>query len=84
MNNLMSKEIMAKIKPKVVPINTRPLRSVEVITVRGGDSPGSRPVVFESMIKSYKRMSYKRIEEVEVRKIDASKLQEVQRIRVHL
>jgi len=62
MNTLMSKEIMAKIKPKAVAINTMPVRSVEVITVRGGDCPGSRPVVFESMIKFYKRMSYKRIE----------------------
>lgn len=62
MNILMSKEIMANIKPKAVAIDTRPLRSVEVITVRGVDSPGSRPIEFESTIKSYKRMSYKRIE----------------------
>lgn len=73
----MSTEIKAKVKPKTVVINTMPLRSVEVITVRGGDCPGSRPVEFESMIKCMK-------EKVEVGMKDISKLQELQRIRMHL
>lgn len=71
----MSTEIKAKIKPKTVVINTMPLLSVEVITVRGGDCPGSRPVEFESMIKSYKSMK----EKVEGGMKDISKLQELQR-----
>lgn len=42
----MSRETRAKAKHKVVAINTMPLLSVGVMTVRGGDSPGSRSVPF--------------------------------------
>ncbi len=43
MNTLMSTEIRAKAKHNAVPINTRPLWLVGVMTVSGGDCPGSRP-----------------------------------------
>jgi hypothetical protein len=47
----MSKETRAKIKPKPVVIKTRPLRSLEVMMVRGGNCPGYRPVSWEDMVK---------------------------------
>jgi hypothetical protein len=47
----MSTETRAKAKHKVVAINTMPLWSVEVMTVRGGASPGSRSVPFEAMAR---------------------------------
>jgi hypothetical protein len=42
----MSRETRAKAKHKAVAIITTPLWSVEVMVVRGGDSPGSRLVEF--------------------------------------
>jgi hypothetical protein len=58
----MSREIRAKVKPKAVAINTMPLWSVEVMMVRGGDCPGSRPSVsFEAMTRALQEHLKKKV-----------------------